>query len=127
MIVNEPTKFAYNLREAFSVIKRFRSQYPRYADVVDNFTFRVNGKTVVAVLRNPMTAQHIASARVTISNAVSAMEIVGAALMHKASAMHFPNASMNPEEVSKVKRWATVSGYVVEPSTSNDGLYLTHK
>lgn len=120
-------KLAYQLREALAVVNKFKEQYPRYYPLVSSYQFSVAGNTVIARLKHPITVESVRAVRLTIPNAVNAMEVVGAVLSHKAPVMSFPNASMNPEELNKIKKWAASSDYIVEPSTSNGGLLLTHK
>jgi len=123
---SDPHKFAYRLREAFKVAVKFKEQYPSYAGLKDKYSIRVTSGGVVATLKDTLDIQPAHHGKITIKEAVAAMEIVGAALQHKAPIMHFPNANMAEQEIGKLRRWCEISEYTLEV-TNNDGIYLTRK
>jgi hypothetical protein len=125
--VSEPQKFAYQLREAFKVAKQYKDQYPEYAKLSEKFTIRVTRRTVFAQLKDVLEIQPISLGKVTLSNLRSPMEIVGAALMHNAPIMHFPDASIAPEDFDKLKAWSEVSDYSCNIANGNHGIMLNRK
>lgn len=125
--VSNPQKFAYQLREAFKVARAFKEQYPLYAKLSDRFIIRVRQATVFAEMKEVLDIQPVALGKVTIDHARSPMEIVSAAFMHKAPIMHFPNASLDPTDVAKVKKWAEISEYSCNIANDNNGLILNLK
>lgn len=125
--VSNPQKFAYQLREAFKVARQYKEQYPHYATLADKYTIRVTQNTVFAQQKEVLDVQPVALGKITIDNARSPMEVVGAALMHKAPIMHFPNASLDPKDVEKLQKWADISDYSCNIASDNNGIVLNHK
>lgn len=125
--VSNPQKFAYQLREAFKVARQYKEQYPHFANLSDRFIIRVTKNTVFAQMKEVLDVQPIALGKITIDNARSPMEVVGAALMHKAPIMHFPNASLDPNDVNKLQKWAEISEYSCNIANDNNGIVLNKR
>jgi hypothetical protein len=125
--VSNPQKFAYQLREGFKVARQYKDTYPHYAKLSEKFTIRVTSNTVFAQMKEVLDVQPVALGKITIDNARSPMEIVGAALMHKAPIMHFPNASLDPTDVAKLQKWAEISEYSCNIAQDNNGIVINKK
>jgi hypothetical protein len=125
--VSNPHKFAYYLREAFKVARQYKEQYPHYSVLSGKFIIRVRQSTVFAEMKEVLDVQPVALGKITIDNARTPMEVVGAALSHNAPIMHFPNASIDPHDVSKIQKWAEISEYSCNIASDNNGLVLNKK
>lgn len=106
-----PTKNAhmvsYYIRQALTVAKT--QGIDPYNTLKDRFIIRNRGDKVVAELRDLSTStealKHTMS-QMTISDARSTMEIVGACITNKtAEQLHFPNASLTKEELKTLYKW----------------------
>jgi hypothetical protein len=125
--VSNPHKFAYQLREGFKVARQFKDQYSLYAGLSEKFTIRVTKNTVFAQMKDVLDVQPIAAGKITIADARTPMEVVGAAIMHSAPIMHFPNASLDPIDKKKLDAWAETSDYACNIANGNDGIILNKK
>jgi hypothetical protein len=125
--VSNPQKFAYYLREAFKVAKQFKDQYPHYSNLNEKFIIRVRQSTVFAEMKEVLDVQPVALGKITIDNARTPMEVVGAAFAHNAPIMHFPNASLDPIDIAKIQKWAEVSEYSCNIASDNNGIVLNKK
>jgi hypothetical protein len=113
---NSP-RFSYHLREGIAAAQ-YLGLRP-YAELSSKFIIRVteNGR-VKAELRNKLPSEDMerlrsAMERVVISNVHSAVEVVGAAVREKAPEMFFPDATLREEEVVKIYKWTSISGYYI--------------
>lgn len=125
--VSNPNKFAYQLREGFKVARQYKDQYPLYANISDKFIVRVTQNSVFAQMKDVLDVQPIAAGKITIDNARTPMEVVGAAILHNAPIMHFPNASLDPKDVEKLHAWSNISDYSCNIANNNDGIILNKK
>lgn len=113
----------YHIREALTIAKK--KGIEPYNELKDKFTIRNKGNRVVAELKHveAATALQAAMSNLTIEHLSSLMEIVGAAINHKASEMFFPDADLAPDEVEKLFLWAEKNGYFLIAAES--GITLT--
>jgi hypothetical protein len=85
-----------------------------------------NGKKVIAEPRDimPLDTIRAGMGRMVLHDLSDVLEVVGAALMHKAPEMFFPDADdFTPEELSQLYAWASKNEYFIIPS--DDGVTLT--
>lgn len=125
--VSNPQKFAYQLREAFKVANQYKEQYPQYKDLKDNFIIRVTRTGVFAQKKDVLDIQPVALGKITIDSARTPMEVAGAAITHNAPIMYFPNASLDPVDVEKMRKWAEASDYSLNIDNNNAGVILNKK
>lgn len=127
--VNSPpgmdaSKFAYYIREGIFCAeyhyKQGKENFKPYAELKLKYTFKAQNQVVKCTPRLDLLTPIETLARMNISGVSSTIAVLGAAIMHKAPEMHFPQASIetiNPETLAK---WAEQNGYflVVEGNNS---------
>lgn len=116
---NEPSKLAYQIREGITVSKdaailegKAVEPYHSYAKLKSKFIIRVESGTVVAEPRDGMPIEAVIAA-VTIPYVTDEMEIVGAAIKHKAPELFFPNANLLKMDAETLYNWTERNGYYI--------------
>lgn len=101
----------YHIREAMTVAEKLKIE--PYDGLKVNWIIRNRGTKVVAERKNVETLQALQAAmsNMELENVDSAMGIVGAAIMHKAHQMYFPDARLNPDDVLALYSWCHKHGY----------------
>lgn len=102
----------YHLREAMSVAKSKKIE--PYHELKDKFVIRNRGTRVIAEKRHveTITALQAALSKVVLSNIETLVQIVGAAIEHKAHELFFPDAALAVEEDKlTLYKWCQKNGY----------------
>jgi len=99
--------------------------YYSYARLSAKYTFRTAANKVIAELRDvvPIIALQKAHATMTIRDVEDEMGVVGAAILHKASRMFFPDATPETTDLVAVYQWACQNEYYIV--ASHEGITLT--
>jgi hypothetical protein len=129
-----PTKLAYRINDGFAAAKHLAfdregkpvEPFATYARLKAKFIIKIEGKKVIAEPRDimPLDTIRAGMARMVLHDLSDVLEVVGAALMHKAPEMFFPDADdFTPEELSQLYAWASKNEYFIIPS--DDGVTLT--
>ena len=120
---DDAATLAYNIREGIKVAKDRaldethpnREAYNPFAALGAKFIVRVKGLTVVAEPRDfsPQLSANTALNKMTIDDVVGPLEIVGAAIKHKAQDMFFPDADLTTEDLVRVYTWSSKHDYFI--------------
>jgi hypothetical protein len=127
--VDDASKFAYYLREAFKVAKLFAKDeagnlvqpFADYAALHARFIVRVKGNTVVCEPRDDVTIPTLREqfTQINIPDVKDTLGIIGAAIKHKASTMVFPHASKETIDAGRVFHWASNNEYFLVVSENH--------
>ena len=117
-----PTKLAYKLREAVGIIKENPKSFTRFSKLVGKFTIRTDSDFVIferklnlvggAPVRLDARGIGVANS-LTISECTTALQIVGAAIKHKAEELIFPDVQSNDKLVLDVGLWSMKNKYEI--------------
>jgi hypothetical protein len=128
-----PAKLAYRLNDAFHAARHnaFNREkqpiepYVSYARLPAKFIIRIGNGKVIAEPRDIMPLDTIRAglARMVLHELSDVLEVVGAAIKHKAPEMFFPDADLTSEELPQLYAWASKNSYFIIPS--DDGVLLT--
>ena len=131
-VTDDPSQLAYRILNAFHAAKynalNSRKEpvepYASYARLKSKFTIKTGKGTVIAEPTEiiPFEAIKHGLNRITIPNLSTHLEVIGAALAHKAPEMFFPNV-VDEDELPLIYVWGSKHGYYLIPS--DDGLTLT--
>lgn len=130
---DDPSKLAYQLNDGLHAAKhnavdrdkRPVEPYASYAHLKAKFILRIRPGRVVAEPRDvvPLQTLRVGMSRLTLHEIRDVMEIVGAAIKHKAPEMFFPDADENEVNLPQLYAWASRNDYFIIPS--DDGITLT--
>lgn len=103
--------FGYHLREAMNLAKD--KKIAPYENLKDNWIIRNKGTKVVAEKKRVLALEALQAtmSRMELGQLFSVVEIVGAAITHKAHHMYFPDAAMMPEDRETLYQWCQKNGY----------------
>jgi hypothetical protein len=128
-----PSKLAYRINDAFHAARHLAfnrdkkpvEPYVTYARLKAKFIIRVDAGKVIAEPRDimPLDTVRAGMARMVLHDVSDVLEVVGAAITHKAPEMFFPDADLTNEELPQLYAWASKNSYFVIPS--DDGVLLT--
>ena len=123
----DPRKAAYAIRDALASAAYFESE-KKYLVIKEKFLLKQkpdriifkprSGRTIAEV--NPqqeLIEAYNSKGELTIDNAKSVYEVVGACIEHKAHTMVFPNALLAPIELTKVAGWCIRNGYKLDKTS----------
>ena len=120
---DDAATLAYNIREGIKVARDrvLDEQYPNresfkpFAALKAKYIVRVKGLTVVAEPRDfaPQLSANAVLNRMVIEEVVGPLEIVGAAIKHKAPEMFFPSADLTTEDLERVYTWSSKHEYFI--------------
>jgi len=101
----------YRLREAMNIAKRGKIE--PYQNLKDKFVIRNKGDKVYAEYRHPETIAALREvlSKMTLADIEQPMEIVGAAILHKAQEMYFPSVTLTDEDKLTLYQWTSKNGY----------------
>jgi hypothetical protein len=131
----DPTRLAYRINDgiaaarhnAFDRDKRPIEPYVTYARLKAKFIIKIEGTKVVAEPRDVMPLEIVRAGmgKMVVNEVQDVLEVVGAAIMHKAPEMFFPDADAldEREDLPQLYAWASKNGYYIIPS--EDGVTLT--
>jgi hypothetical protein len=115
-VSTSPVKLSYQLHEAFDVADTYM-EYVQYRPLKKLFKIRVRSDRVVCERKGkPVDAKAILEqqlSKMTIDNVEDILGVIGAATKHKASEMYFPKAVLEDDELSKLYKWTSISGYYI--------------
>lgn len=96
-----------------------------YARLSAKYVFRTAANKVIAELRDvvPIVALQRAHSTMIIREVEDEMGVVGAAILHKAPRMYFPDASPETTDLIAVHQWACQNEYHIV--VSDEGITLT--
>lgn len=132
-VSEDPSKLAYQLNDGIAAArhlaldreKRPVEPYATYSHLKAKFIIKIASGKVVAEPRDvvPLMNVRAGMSRMTIHELSDVLEIVGAAIKHKAPEMYFPDADSFTADLPQLYAWATRNGYFIIPS--DDGITLT--
>lgn len=115
-ISTNPLKLSYQLHEAFDVADTY-PEFANYRPLKKLFKVRVRFDRVVCERKGkPVDAKAILEqqlSKMTIDNVADILGIIGAATKHKATEMYFPKAILTDDDLSKLYKWTSISGYYI--------------
>lgn len=117
----EPSDFAYRLREGISASKEHAldqnknpiEPFARYASLQAKYLIRVKGSMVVCEPRDivPVARLRATLGHVNIPDVHDTLGIIGAAITHKAPVMIFPDYKSDIVDPRRIHAWAQSNGY----------------
>jgi hypothetical protein len=131
----DPTRLAYRINDgiaaarhnAFDRNKQPIEPYVTYARLKAKFIIKIEGTKVIAEPRDVMPLEIVRAGmgKMVVHEIQDVLEIVGAAIKHKAPEMFFPDADTlnESEDLPQLYAWASKNGYYIIPS--EDGVMLT--
>lgn len=130
---DDASKFAYALREGIYSARHFAAvtgeePYISYAKLHSKYIIRTEGSRVICEPRDVILSVKAQTlGQVTIPEVERPLEIIGAAVMHKAPVMIFSDASdvTLGEDAARVKTWCDKNNY--ELIISDNHVTLTRK
>lgn len=114
----DPNKLARWLHEALYLGSKLKNT--KLIEIRSKYKIRVLRDRVRIELRDiPVEiAYNRAPETLTISNATTLKEVIGAIIHHKAASMDFPNSIIDEAEMNRLTTWATSEGYEVTTNPS---------
>lgn len=101
---------AYRIREGIAAAAHLKIE--QYAKLTNKYIIRSRKNKVVAELRNRLDIDALRSGlaepaeKLTIRDAISLPEIIGACVAHNADELYFPLAVLEEDELDKLKNYA---------------------
>ena len=114
----DPVKLAYAVREGLNVAKELSTE-SRYHDILEVYKLKTERDAIVFDPRvkleyeNPIAQMADAFGPLDIPLVSDVIEIVGAAIKHKAPCITFPDASLSEHEITKLGKWTSNNGYSI--------------
>lgn len=119
---HDPVRLAYWIRDAIKASKHHAldatqrpvEPYATYSNLETKYVLRTTGNLVIAEPRDriPLAIEQAGMGKMVVTEAHDALEIVGAAVMHNADEMFFPDASENLD-LNLINNWASKNGYFI--------------
>lgn len=126
-IVSIPTKnprrLAYAVRDALNSCKQYESE-KKYLVIQDRFKIKQGeGKVLFEPREYPrdkiekgtpianLRESYSNNSEISLSGLSSALEVIGACIEHKAHSMIFPDAKLQPLELTKAAGWCSRNNY----------------
>lgn len=116
-----PTKLASRCRELLAIIEESPKSFPEFVDLVGKFSFHVNKDSIIVRRKHQLvsgTAERITPEGLGVAESLvipecrTALEIVGAAIKHKANVMVFPDATkLDSVALMDIYKWTSKNGY----------------
>jgi hypothetical protein len=126
-VSTEPQRLAYCIHEALRSAAVY-PEYTNYAELRNKFVIRVKSNKVLAEIRNrqPVALKIMKEqlSKMTLDEVTDVLGIVGAAVKHKATELHFPLAILSQDDLRTLYNWTVTSGYHIIHH-DNAGLTLT--
>lgn len=131
----DPSKLAYRINDGIAAAKSNAltrdkqpvEPYVTYARLKAKFIIKIDGNKVIAEPRDimPLEAVRAGMGKMVLHELNDVLEIVGAAIKHKAPEMFFPDADdlNESEDLPQLYAWASKNNYYIIPS--EDGVTLT--
>lgn len=120
---DNPHMLGYYIREGFKIARD--RKLTQYKDLPEKFVIRNRGDHVLAELRSRVTLtalqQHMS--RVVLDEIVDLVQVIGAAIQHKAEEMQFPDAELERDDLLRLYQWASKNQYYL--IVAETGLTLT--
>ena len=111
-----PNKLSYQLHEALDVADTF-TEYTKYRVIKEHYRIRVRFDRVIAECKTkPVDAKAILSgqlSKMTVDDADTVLEVIGAAIKNNLNEMYFPNAELIDSELADLYKWTSVNGYYI--------------
>jgi hypothetical protein len=130
-VSTDPSKLAYQLHDGLAAARHLAvdrdkkpvEPYATYSRLKAKFILRIAVGKVIAEPRDivPIESVRAGMNRMVLHELSDVLEIVGAAIAHKALEMFFPDAT--DTNLPQLYAWAMRNGYFIIPS--DDGLTLT--
>lgn len=126
---DNPSELAYRIREGYNAARNFAladnqqpvEPYASYQALGAKFIIRVKGNAVICEPRDmlPSFRPKESLGQVNIPDVVDTLGVLGAAIMHKAPLMVFPDATSETVDPSRINTWAKSNGYFLVVSDSH--------
>lgn len=117
--VQNSARTVYMIHQAFHIANNFLKKgdrrYAHYAALKDAYYIKkYDGKIVAEPKDIPAEVKvYRTLATVTVPDAANTLEIIGAAIAHKADKMFFPDASVEHLELERLYNWAQAKEYFI--------------
>lgn len=132
---SDPPKLSFWIREGIQVARRHAldkdkkpvEPYAAYARLLSKYVIRMEGNKVIADPRDviPMETVRESLNKMVLHGVNDEFSIMGAAIMHKAEELFFPDATDETCDLAALYNWTSKNGYNIIPS--EDGITLTRR
>ena|SRR5256885_14701817 len=116
LMSSSPNKLSYQLHEALEVADTYK-EYNRYRVIREHYRIRVKFDRVIAECKvRPVNAKVILSDqlnKMTVNDATSVLEIIGAAIKNSLNELYYPNVELTDDELSELYKWTSVNKYYI--------------
>lgn len=113
----DASKTAYHIRQGFAVSEKLAptEPYATFARLKERFVIRVRGDKVIAEPRTSAPSEiKQGMLAMTLPENMDVMEIIGAAVQHKAQKMFFPqDATLEESDLLALFRWSNNNDYYI--------------
>lgn len=111
-----PNKLAYQIHEALMICDKFE-EYKKFSILRDKYRIKVKANRVLAERKvKEVLAVRVDNRplqRMTLDNIDDLLGIVGAATVHKASEIYFPDAQLGDNDLIPLYNWAKSNNYFI--------------
>lgn len=115
----DPHKLVYYLRDGFAVARGLQSS--PFKELHDKWRLRAKRDVVLAELKSlqvivgiPLLAKKLAPVR--LESVTEVMEVIGAAIKHRAPKLEFPNAHIRENGLRNLEKWCNANSYIIVQS-----------
>lgn len=119
---DDPRTLAYEIRRAVKAIEAYPRSFPEYQSLVKKFVLKERDGHILFSRRAqlvtgtpiPVTPEGLATSRsLSIEDVSSTLQIIGAAIKHKAETLEFPDAQPTDEQLQQILKWTKANGYYI--------------
>lgn len=111
-----PSKLAYQIHEALMLCEKFE-EYKKFSILKDKYRIKVKSGRVLAEKKSKETlairVDNKPLQRMTLDGIDDVLGLVGAATVHKASEIYFPDALLNDDDLIALYHWSKLNNYFI--------------
>lgn len=116
-----PYETLYSVREGLKYAEEHKVE--NYADLKETFILKYNSEGILVKPRRKIDygtpIQQLAkSQHLVLDEVTGVLEMIGAAIQHKAPKLEFPNANVEGDGLKRLEKWATLNQYKIVKSDS---------
>jgi hypothetical protein len=113
---NSPRETLYSLREGLRYAEKHNVE--KYKDLKGKFILKEKPNGIEVTLRRQIhfeepIVQLAKSQHLVIDTATQLLEVIGAAIHHKAPSMEFPKSDIKGDAFSRLERWCAANQYII--------------
>lgn len=120
MKLDSPREMLYKIREGLNYAVEHKVE--KYQSLKEEFVLKEEREGIRIKRRKKLTFEPILtqlanSQHLVVDKATTVLEVIGAAIHHKAPFMEFPNSDIHGDAFKRLEKWASLNQYKITQSS----------